>query len=251
MKIIKAFFMSLSMFTRIPSFYHGWDEKARPYMLLTLPFVGLLIGGLWCLLGYGLSLTTLPKILIAFILTVFPLLLTGFIHFDGYMDVVDALFSYRPYEKRIEILKDPHVGSFAVVYSIILLLANFALFACLSEEKNYYFLIFIPAVSRTMSGLALTVFPTLQVSEYSKINVKEKKTLKIIYFIFLLIFFTTICYLLCNLKGLVIIAVIIFHLLATLKAKKSLKGVNGDTCGYALSIAESLSLIVIVLLEVL
>ena len=36
---------------------------------------------------------------------------------DGYLDTTDALSSHREREKKLEILKDSHVGAFAVIWT--------------------------------------------------------------------------------------------------------------------------------------
>ena len=43
------------------------------------------------------------------------LLVTGGIHLDGFMDTTDARSSYGDREKKLAILKDSHVGAFAVI----------------------------------------------------------------------------------------------------------------------------------------
>ena len=48
-RYLHAFGMCQSMFCAIPSPYQGWDEDARPLMLLFLPLVGLEMG--WVLGG--------------------------------------------------------------------------------------------------------------------------------------------------------------------------------------------------------
>ena len=49
------------------------------------------------------------------LLTAVPLLITGGIHMDGYLDVTDARHSYGEREKKLAILKDPHTGAFAII----------------------------------------------------------------------------------------------------------------------------------------
>ena len=46
---------------------------------------------------------------IALVLCVYPYVVTGAIHLDGFMDVVDAVRSCAGKERRREILKDSHV----------------------------------------------------------------------------------------------------------------------------------------------
>lgn len=43
-------------------------------------------------------------------MTLLPLIVSGGIHLDGLVDTADALYSRRETEKKLEILKDPHVG---------------------------------------------------------------------------------------------------------------------------------------------
>ena len=117
MKIyLHAFAMCQSMFCAIPCPWQVWDEKARDKMLLFLPLVGLEIGALWALLAWGCGFLGIPGPVRALFLAAFPYLATGCIHLDGFMDVTDAVKSCRSPERRREILKDSHVGSFAVFF---------------------------------------------------------------------------------------------------------------------------------------
>jgi adenosylcobinamide-GDP ribazoletransferase len=47
-------------------------------------------------------------------MVVAPIIITGGIHMDGFLDTQDALSSYQPRERRLEILKDSHAGAFAI-----------------------------------------------------------------------------------------------------------------------------------------
>ena len=46
---------------------------------------------------------------------------------DGYCDTIDALASWQEKERRLEILKDPHVGAFALICFGMYFLVSFAL----------------------------------------------------------------------------------------------------------------------------
>ena len=48
-----------------------------------------------------------------------PFFVTGGIHLDGMLDTADALSSWRPMERRIEILKDSHAGAFAILICVV------------------------------------------------------------------------------------------------------------------------------------
>lgn len=147
-----AFAMCQSMFCAIPFPGRLWDEKARGKMLLFLPVVGLEIGLVWAALAWAVRFLKLPALVGGLALCACPFLLTGFIHLDGFMDVTDAVKSWRDLEKRRAILKDSHVGSFAVIGLCLLMLSQFAFFSAASEGADFRILLFIPAVSPVLLG---------------------------------------------------------------------------------------------------
>ena len=113
--MLHAYAMCQSMFCAIPCPWKIWDEKAKTHMLLFLPLVGLEIGVIWAMLAWACGFLQLPTLIGALVLCAYPYIATGFIHLDGFMDVTDAVRSWRDLERRREILKDSHVGSFAVI----------------------------------------------------------------------------------------------------------------------------------------
>ena len=133
-----AFAMCQSMFCAIPFPGNIWDEKARDKMLLFLPLVGLEMGAIWAVLAWLCNFLQLPVLVKGLILAVFPYLVAGFIHLDGYMDVTDAVKSCRSLERRREILKDSHVGAFAVIGCVLLMLSAFA-FGCAGQGSTRIF----------------------------------------------------------------------------------------------------------------
>ena len=161
-----AFIMCQSMFCAIPA-PQIWDEKAKDKMLLFLPIVGLEIGVIWAVLAWLCRLLNLPALVTGMILSAYPYIVTGFLHLDGFMDVTDAVKSWRCLERRREILKDSHVGSFAVIGIVLLMIAQFAMLASASNDANFLILIFIPAVSRCCSALAVTGLKPMSTSQYA------------------------------------------------------------------------------------
>ena len=247
-KLFISFFMCLSMFTRIPPLIKKWDEEAKDYMIIMLPLVGAIIGGLWYGIYAILSSTPLPKEIIALGMALFPFLITGFMHFDGFLDVIDASKSYRSKEEKIKILKDPHVGSFAVSYGIIVILATYVTFSCLNVD--YLILIFIPIASRILSGLFLCFFDKIRTSEYAKEENKKFKTSKIIYFIVFLLGILVLAYFAVGLVSLSLIVLILMNLYCHLRSYLNFGGINGDVSGYALTVSELVSLISLIVIGV-
>jgi adenosylcobinamide-GDP ribazoletransferase len=81
--------------------------------LAFLPLVRLALGALaggaaWCI---SLSAPHAIAAVVAFTLSI---VLTGALHVDGFLDSCDALFAGVTPERRLEIMKDPRHGTFAV-----------------------------------------------------------------------------------------------------------------------------------------
>ena len=231
---LHAFTMCQSMFCAIPA-PQVWDEKARDKMLLFLPIVGLEIGAIWAGLAWLCHLLNLPTMITALILSAYPYIVTGFLHLDGYMDVTDAVKSWRDLERRREILKDSHVGSFAVIGIVLLMIAQFAFFASVPTDANFLILIFVPAVSRCCSSLAVTGLKPMSTSQYA--DQKKPKSHMVVLTVMLCIFLGA-GFLLCGKYGFALIGCLIGYGLALRRGYKSLEGMNGDVSGYALTLGE-------------
>ena len=234
-RIVHAFFMCQSMFCAIPCPCRVWDEEARPLMLPMLPLVGLEIGALWAFFGWLTRLLGLPVLIRGLILALWPYLATGFLHLDGFMDVTDAVKSCRDLARRREILKDSHVGSFAVIGLCMLMLAQFAVFASVPDDGNYLILLFLPAVSRCCSALAVTALPSMSTSQYAA---QKKPTSHLVVLTGMLCLFVALGFVLCGLSGLALIGCMAGYGLALRRGYRSLAGMNGDIAGYALTISE-------------
>ena len=241
---LHAFAMCQSMFCAIPA-PQVWDEKARDKMLLFLPIVGLEIGAIWTGLAWMCRLLNLPTMITALILAAYPYIVTGFLHLDGYMDVTDAVKSWRDLERRREILKDSHVGSFAVIGIVLLVVAQFAVFSAVPEDADYLVLIFIPAVSRCCSALAVTGLKPMSTSQYA--DQRKPKSHMVVLSVMLCIFLAA-GFLLCGKYGFALIGGLVGYGLALRRAYKSLDGMNGDISGYALTIGELCAVAVYALL---
>ena len=238
-----AFAMCQSMFCAIPTL-QIWDEKAKEKLLLFLPIVGLELGILWATLAWFCCWLQLPSLVTGLILAIYPYMATGFLHLDGYMDVTDAVKSWRSLERRREILKDSHVGSFAVIGVCLLLLCQFALFSSLPQGANYLILLLIPMVSRCCSALAVALLKPMSTSQYA-----ERKTDKGYTFtLFLMLAIAlTVGFLSCGKSGAALIGCLAGYALALRKGYKSLEGMNGDISGYALTLGELCAVAVFVL----
>ena len=115
MRIIKSILIAFSMYSRIPVPQFKWEEEEYSHALSFLPFIGIVIGALEAGVWRLCCMFDIPVFVTASLLCLVPIVITGGFHLDGYMDVCDALSSYSGRERSLEIMKDPHIGAFAVI----------------------------------------------------------------------------------------------------------------------------------------
>lgn len=235
--MLTALDMCVHMFISIPLPPGKWDEGLRRQSTACLPLVGLLIGAIW--LGIAaLARWLLPGPLAAAVMAIYPFLITGFIHLDGYMDASDALLSWRDRQERLRILKDSHVGSFAVVMIGILFLLQFA--ACMAVERLLPLLL-IPVLSRAGSALSVLAIQPLGHSEYANQSAPRELIRAVLAMAAAALL---VLLLACGWRGLAVGgAVIAGYALAMWRCVRSLGGVSGDLAGFALTVAELCGLI--------
>ena len=155
MIVFQTIAVAFAMFSAIPVPQFAWNEKNMRYAMCAFPLIGGVIGGLWCICG-ALPLPALAK---AAGFCLIPVWVTGGIHLDGYADTCDALSSYGDREKKLEILKDPHCGAFAVIRLCSYFLGYFALCTCVVFTPKIGLLWTLALVlERTLSGFAVAAF---------------------------------------------------------------------------------------------
>ena len=159
---VSAFLVALSFLTVFPftlskSPTPGEISASRAFF----PLVGLLVGLLLLGLERAASLAFPPFLTAALVVVVLAIVTRG-LHLDGFMDVCDGLFGGYTPERRLEIMRDSHVGSFAVAGAIGLLLLKYgalvSLLTLAAPGKEWVLLLF-PALSRWSMVVALTAFP--------------------------------------------------------------------------------------------
>ena len=237
-KLRNACLMCFSMFCAIPSPFHVWDDAARPLMTLFLPVVGAWIGILWTGLAFLTRLLGLPAPIAGAVLCAYPFLVTGGMHMDGFLDVTDAVKSWRDLDERRRILKDPNVGSFAVIAGILLVMAQFALFSSVKEDAELFALTLIPVVSRAAAGLCVTVLRPLGTSEYAGTYRQGVKKSHIVWFAAVLAAAAALGFVFLGRYGFVTPADLCGYLWTLRRGFRSLDGMSGDISGYALTCGE-------------
>ena len=150
--------MAFSLYSIIPVPHAQWNEKSMKYCICFLPLIGGVVAAVQYLAFKLLSMLSFGDVFRAAVLSVLPVLITGGIHLDGFLDTCDAIHSYGSREKRLEILKDPHVGAFALIGGIVWFVLWFGVWAEAGEREMIPMcLVFV--LSRAMSAFAALTFP--------------------------------------------------------------------------------------------
>ena len=249
-KLLKAFCMSFSMFCAIPTpFAHVWEDSVRSLMLVVFPLVGTVIGAVWSGTGVLMRYFGCPHLFAAAILTLLPYWLSGGIHLDGFMDCCDAVFSRRPLEKKREILKDSHVGSFAVMSLSMLLLIGFAAFASFDGSENLWILVLVATASRACSAIGVSTLRPMGHSEYAGNFQKGISKCNVITLALILAVCFAIGWFAFGLCGIVtVLATALGYVAFTAYTFRELDGFSGDVTGLGTTMAELCGVISMMLL---
>lgn len=238
------------MYSKIPMPRIEWKEAYMRYALCFFPLIGVVIG---CVtFGFALVFHKLNygSIFQTCILAVIPILLTGGIHVDGYMDTMDALHSYQNKERKLEILKDSHIGAFAGIMLIVYYLIYVGSLSELSGKTEFILLGIGFVISRTLSGLALVFFPAAKKSGtlYSFASMAHKKNVRMILIIWLLGIMAIAIGIDWKKGSGILLGNLILFFYYKWKSKKEFGGITGDLAGWFLTLSELVTVIVLAVL---
>jgi len=123
------------------------------------PLVGLIIGALLALLGWGAAQLFQPLTVVILVVTG-EIIITGGLHLDGFMDTCDGLFSGRERERILEIMKDSRVGSMGVLGCLVLTALKIGFLNELAGTAAFLpVLAAMPVISRWTMVLAMVRYP--------------------------------------------------------------------------------------------
>lgn len=238
--ILKSLASAFLMYSRIPMPNVEWKEENRRYALCFFPFVGVVIGGLLLLWQYVCDILDFGAVLTGAVSVIIPIIVTGGIHIDGFCDVIDAKSSYADKAERLEIMSDPHIGSFAAIYLGAYLLLQAAVF---SEIKSFEAAAVIAlgfVLSRSLSGIAAVSFKSAKTGGALQSFVRpahKKITLAVL--ISAAVILCASMALLSPFSGIpAIFGALLCLLYYRHSAYKNFGGITGDTAGWFLQITE-------------
>ena len=239
--------------------------------MVLMPLVGLVIGAILVLIQFFLTWvgSGTPPWITGAILTGAYIFLTGGLHFEGLADTCDGVFSGRTREQSLEIMKDSRIGVFG---TLGIFMTGLLYFAVLIEIPPGLLLIF-PLVGRACCLISASMAPYAREDGMGKAASKQGGTNAVVSAVVSMIgasfltipvlwligllgpkfarwFLLTnagVSYTLAVIPSLIAAgAAVLITILITIKFKRKLGGVTGDTFGAAIEVSSLVYLFVFI-----
>lgn len=159
--VFSGLITAFSMYSWIPMPQLEWRRDTMKYALCFFPLVGAVSGAAAVLWAWLAGIAGVNLLLFSGIALLIPVFITGAIHVDGFIDTCDALYSRQDREKKLEILKDPHVGAFGVISCVCYMLLMLCLISQVGPDVHLFVLVALGSViSRAMSAFSIVTIKT-------------------------------------------------------------------------------------------
>lgn len=245
MPVIRACVIAFGTYSKLPVPYFEWREEDMEYSVCFFPFVGLFVGAagwfcIWLCNKFGIG-----DISKAAAVIILDILITGGIHIDGYMDTMDALHSYQPQDKKLQILKDAHIGAFAVIMLSVYILV----YAGALPQINYNTVPLFASTfifSRIFSGFSVVMFKGAKeegmLYTFSKAAKRNKVCTMLVAEFILMAAIMVYFY---KVKAFVVISgMLVVFLYYRYKSYKEFGGITGDLAGWFLCLCEMAGVVI-------
>jgi adenosylcobinamide-GDP ribazoletransferase len=145
---MRSFIIILQFFTTIPvPFNVEFKVEDCGKGVIYIPFVGVIIGAFLVAVNYLSSFLSYDLVTALFIV-IAGVIITGGLHLDGLADTFDGIFSCRPKERILEIMKDPRLGTFGGMALFFLLFLKVAFILGISKSLLWKIIFVMPVFGR-------------------------------------------------------------------------------------------------------
>jgi adenosylcobinamide-GDP ribazoletransferase len=142
-----------------------WSPESFGRSVKYFPFIGAILGIILVLInqllaGYFPYIGIfLPPHVLAILLIISNVLLTGGLTCDGFMDTMDGIFSGRSKERMLEIMKDSRIGANGVMAFVLLAILKWSLIMDIPPQGFSTALFIMPVLGRFAMVVGITLFP--------------------------------------------------------------------------------------------
>lgn len=240
MRVIKSFFIAVSIYSKIPVPQFEWKEDDMKYVFCFFPWIGALIGGCIYFWNYLCGLYHIGVLCRTALEMAIPIFITGGFHMDGFMDTMDAIHSYSPKEKKLEILRDSHIGAFAVIMPAVY---GLVLFGAFSEIERGALLKIVCCgffLSRCLCGIGAVSFPLAKKDGmlYTFADSSHKKIVKGSLFLQSAVCAGLMCFWSFPAGLTAVATAVLAFIYYFYRSRKEFGGITGDTAGYFILLCE-------------
>ena len=241
MKLFKSMIIAFSIYSKIPVPQFAWKEEDMEYMMCFFPWIGGVIGLVfygWLALCENIQIGALCRACVA---AAIPLIISGGFHVDGYMDTMDAFHSYQNREKKLEILKDSHIGAFAAIMLMLYYLIDLAALSEVVTGKAAFAVAAVFFLARCLSGIGVVTLKSAKKEGllYTFASGAQKKRVRLALYAQL----TGCIVLMVAVSGIYGIVAAVTGVLCFFyfkwKSYRELGGITGDTAGWFVTVCEA------------
>lgn len=241
MKLFKSMIIAFSIYSKIPVPQFAWKEEDMEYMMCFFPWIGGVIGLVfygWLALCEKVQIGALCRACVA---AAIPLIISGGFHVDGYMDTMDAFHSYQNREKKLEILKDSHIGAFAAIMLMLYYLIDLAALSEVVTGKAAFAVAAVFFLARCLSGIGVVTLKSAKKEGllYTFASGAQKNRVRLA----LYVQFTGCIALMVAVSGIYGIVAAVTGVLCFFyfkwKSYRELGGITGDTAGWYVTVCEA------------
>jgi adenosylcobinamide-GDP ribazoletransferase len=243
--------ISFAMYSRIPTPATEWTDENMKYSMCFFPVVGMVIGAV--MYGWYLLCGILPfgNTFQTAVYLVIPVIISGGIHLDGLLDTADALSSWQPTERRLEILKDSNSGAFAIIVAFVYFILYFGVMSEVNSKSIGVICVSF-VLSRSLSGYSVVTFKKARNTGLAVAfaNPAQKKTVQVTMIGFILVCAVLLVWI-NPLPGLgVLAAAALVFAYYRYMSMHYFGGITGDLCGFFTQVCELTAAILAVLISV-
>ncbi len=146
-----------SFLTIIPTGSSDLQTVAK-YMYL-FPVIGIAIGLLLGATGWGLSMFLEPLV-VGLLITAGLVLITGIHHTDGLSDFADGLMVKGTREKKLEVMRDPKVGSAGIIGIVLYVAAAVIALSFMKGFELFYVILIGEIIAKFCMVLSASIGPS-------------------------------------------------------------------------------------------
>lgn len=238
---VESILLAIGFLTKLPipkSLDYNSNKLADG--LLFAPLIGFIIGGLIVLLYFVVS-SFFPNYIVAAIVLVFYVYITGGLHIDGLGDLGDGLYSGRSNDGFYQVMKDSRLGTGGLLTIIFVLLFDYLF---LIETMSWKVLLFLPVAGRL--GMLLGAIIGSYPKDYDgsgKLFIDGRSFKNSWWMLLVIIAFSFVLF---NWQGLLIfIGLLIVTFILVMLWSKRLDGITGDMLGAIVEYSQVIYLILV------